>query len=396
MGRTGTSEIITRVPAARETLTWVVLAILLAVAPGAQTLAAEPIIISVKLVKKEPGPSTALPRLEFLAEQSAWRVMEQPYHSGENDWEIFFEIKTDVADVPLEDLAFVAPGVRAARVIVGKTDVPFTQAGDRIRFRLVDDRARGQHMETKYESLRGGYPIFFRHNWEMRRAGKYAEDPYPEVELRAIKNYLLAAQEVLRAMEGMGPEPPKRFEGEIVLMDTEVAATRGHLDYPPHVHIMFYEFAGDGGGELAWVRRLVPHFYMDRDGRINRNSYAVVVGPGASSELGLGDVMRFEDSLGNHVLDLIITAGGLVMQDSGGASYSLRPDPEKGAAHAVWGYRDEEIICRAAVNDDAANGVLRLQLDLFENGRKIETVRDGYRYDPFTSNYLGRIDSVAE
>lgn len=387
-----------RVPAARGTLTWIVLAILLAAAPAAvpQAPAAEPIIISVKLVKKEPGHSTASPRLEFLAEQSAWRVMEKPYHSGENDWEIFYEIKTDVAEVPSEDLAFVAPGVDAARVIVGKTDVPFTQVGDRIRFRLVDDRARGQHMETKYESLRGGYPIFFRHNWAMRRAGKYAEDPYPELELRAIKNYLLAAQEVLRAMEGMGPELPKRFEGEIVLMDTEVAATRGHLDYPPHVHIMFYEFAGDERGELEWVRRLVPHFYMDRDGLINRNSYAVVVGPRASSEMGLGDVTRFEDSLGNHVLDLIITAGGLVMQDSGGASYSLRPDPEKGAAHAVWGYRDEEIFCRAAVHDDAANGVLRLQVDVFENGRRVQTARDGYRYDPFTSNYLGRIDPVAE
>ena len=369
------------------------MAAMLALAPAAalQAAAAEPIMISVKLVKQEVGRSTAPPRLEFLAERSAWQVVDQPYHHGENDWEVFFEIETDASSPPLEEMAFVVPGVQAARVIVGKTDVPFTQVGDRIRFRLVDDRARGQHMETKYESPRGGYPIFFRHNWKMRRAGKYAEDPYPATQIEAIKNYLLAAQEVLRAMGGMGPEPPKDFQGEIVLMDTEVATTRGHLDYPPHVHIMFYEFAERAGGEPEWVRRLVPHFYMDSEGHINRNSYAVVVGPEASAALGPGDVVRFEDSIGNEVLQLTIAAEGLVLREAGGVSYSLRPDPEQGAAHAVWGYRGEEVICRAAVRDDPADGILRLQLDLFEKGRRVATVHDGYRYDPFTASYLGRV-----
>jgi hypothetical protein len=355
------------------------------------SLAAEAaVMLSVKVVKTEAGRCSAAPRLEFVSEGDVWRVVDQPCHNGENDWEVFFEIETEADKPALAEIAVVAPGARAGRVIVGKTDVPFEQTGDRVRFRSVDDRSRGQLMQVRYQDPRGGYPIDFIHNWEMRRAGPYAKGPFPAKQIAAVKNYLLAAREVLRMMGNLGPEQPKGFRGDLVLMDSEIAATRGHLDYPSHLHLMFYQFGKNAEGKQDWVGRLVPHFYMDDEGRIVRNSYAVLAGPGKSGELGKGAVCRFEDTVGNHVLDLIVADEGLLLRRPDGDTYSLRPDPEDGAARAVFGYHGDEPICRAEAHDDPAKGVFAFQIDTLRDGKVVATFEGGYRYDPFTAKALGK------
>jgi len=343
--------------------------------------AADPVMLSVKMVKSRAGRCSAPPRMEFP--DGAWRVVDKPYHSGDNDWETYFEIETAAARPPESEVVMAAPGVKASRVIVGKTDVAFKQQGERIRFRLVDDRSRGQEMRVVYQSPRGGYPIHFLHNWKMRRAGKFAEIPYPEAQIAAVPNYLLAAQEVLRLM-GMGPEDSKKFGGEIVLMGSEVAATRGHLDFPAHVHIMHYQF----DARKQWISRLVPHLYMDEQARIVRSSYAVLAGRGKSGELGQGDVCRFEDAGGRHILDLVISDKGLVLRRPDGEEYSLRPDPKRGAAHAVYGFRGEEPVCRVEARDDPAKGVFRYRLDSFKGGKAAARFTDGHRYDPFTARRI--------
>ncbi len=350
-------------------------------------------MVSVKLVKAEAGRCSAPPQLEFVTEKDSWRVVDKPHHNGENDWEVFFEIETEASELPLAEVCIVAPGVKTARVIVGKTDVPFEQKGDRTRFRLVDDRSEGRMLEVMYRDPRGGYPIYFRHNWKMRRARQYTWEPYPEKQLAAIKNYLLAAHQVFREMGDMGPGPKKSFRGDLCLMDTEVAASRGHQDYPPHVHIMFYQFEKNAEGETEWVGRLVPHFYMDSEGRIVRNVHIVLAGPGKSGVYGMGEVCRFEDTLGNHVLDLIVEKKGLVLRRPDGQKYSLRPDPAVGAAEAVLGYRGEEAICRAAARDDPARGVLTFRIETIEDGKVGEVFEDGYRYDPFTGKVIEKTES---
>ncbi len=346
------------------------------------------VMLSVKLVKTEPRGCEHPPKLEFATHGDSWSLVDKAYHSGENDWEVYFEIETDAAEPPLAEAVFIVPGVRAARVIVGKTDVPFSQDGDRVQFQLVDDRSRGQLMQVVYRAPRGGHPIYFIHNWEMRRAGRYAEDSYPAVQLAAIKNYLLAAHEVFRVMGDMGPGEPKGFRGDLVLMDTEIAATRGHLDYPPHIHIMHYQFEDGPDGRREWVSRLVPHIYMDDEGRVARNSYAVISGRGESGELGPGDVCRFEDTFGNHVLDLIVADDGLLLRRADGEVWSLRPDPERGAAHAVYGYRGDQPVCRAEARDEPAQGVFSYQIHTFQDRETAEIFQGGYRYDPFTARVI--------
>lgn len=353
--------------------------------------AAEPVMLSVRVVKAEPGRCTAPAAIEFPGDVDAWRVSTKAYHNGENDREVYFEIETSREKPPLTDAVVTMPGARAERVLVGKTDVPFRQEGDRVSFRLVDDRANGRLMQVVYRSPRGGYPIYFMHNWEMRRSEGYAKEPYPAKQLAAVKNYLLAAQEVFRQMGDVGPGEGRKFRGELALMDCEVAASRGHHDYPAHVHLMHYQFEPSAGGKQEWVSRLVPHYYMDDEGRIVRSSYAVLAGRGKSGELGVGDPCRFEDTQGSHVLDLTIRAGGVLeLRSPAGRLFSLRPDPEKGPSFAVWGYEGDRPACRAEAHDDPEKGVFRYVLDTYADGKPAATIHGGYRYDPFTAKVIGK------
>lgn len=360
------------------------------------------VIISVKIIKARPSASTGKPYIEFPAPDTAWSsdiksdkygVQQNKYGelSGENLWEIYFSIQSKGSGFTKEPLKIIAPGIEVARVIVGHTDVPFEQAGDKITFELTDDRSMGQYMKSEeYQSPLGGYPIGFIHNWDIRRAGKYALEKFPYNRFKAVPNYLLAAQEVFRQMGNMGPGKPKPFNGDISLLGSEVASSRGHMDYPPHVHIMLYEF--DKNKE--WKSRLAPHFYMDENGYIIHNHYSRIVGDNGtkSGEYGIGDPVSFVDAEGNHALDLIIEEkGGLTLKPYDGRLYSIKPDPNHGPTKAVIGYFNNKPICKAQVHDYPDLGIFRIHLEIFTDGQKIKVIDDGYLYDPFTAKVFKRL-----
>lgn len=345
---------------------------------------------SVKIVKPQPGRTTGEPSLRFVEHGVGWRVVNRPWHSGENDWEIYYEIEHPDDKPPMPVVAITAPGVGVSRAIVGKTDVRFETRGDTTTFKMIDDRGRGQLMQINWSHPKDGRVISFIQNWEMRRSWQYLDGPWPAKQVAAVHNYLLAAAEVLRQMGDMGPGgTAKKFDGEIVLMGAEVAATRGHMDWPQHVHIMHYEHA-QVNGKRDYVSRLVPHFYMNDAGVIDRNSYAVIVGRGRSGELKLDDVCRFEDSSGRHVLDLIVKRDGLVMRRADGEQWSLRGDEHGGPATAVFGYLEGQVVCRAQCHDEPARGEFTITLDIYEDHKVKQTIRSGYRYDPFTAKVLSR------
>ena len=367
-----------------------------------ESLAGGLIILSVKIIKAGPGPGTGAPHIEFLAPDTAWssdvrvdKYGSQPNKygelSGENRWEIYFNIQTSTPKFKQERLKIVAPGIEAARVIIGHTDVAFEQTADEITFELVDDRSMGQYIKSgQYQNPLGGYPIGFIHNWEIRKAGKYALEQFPQKQFRAVPNYLLAAQEVLRQMGNMGPGAPKPFEGNISLLGSEVASSRGHMDYPPHVHIMLYEFQKGKQGDFGhMLSRLAPHFYMDEEGCIVRNHYSRIVGTqgSESGEYGIGDVVHLVDSKGNRALALTVEEGGsLLLGSPDGRRFRLCPDPEGGPSVGVNGYFNDKMICRARVRDYPDLGIFRLRLEVFAEGQPPQVINDGYLYDPFTGN----------
>ncbi|HEY6900713.1 MAG TPA: hypothetical protein VI233_08730 [Puia sp.] len=337
------------------------------------------IMISVKVIKSKAAMCSAAPGVEVSGSEWSFRpeVNDHGDFYGENLREVYFNLESSRFSPGV--IRIRIPGAVAARVIVGYTDVLFVQDGDVVQFHLVEDLSRGQLMQMMYQSPWGGQPIAFIHNWGIRKAREYALQDFPEVEFAAVHNYLLAAQEVLRQAE------PKGFKGDIVLMGSEVAATRGHMDYPAHIHIMHYEFRG----EKEWVSRLVPHFYMDKQGNITRNKYEVVVGKGdRSKEYGPGEQVRFVDSSGTFVMDLTIGGGGIVFGLAGGRRYSIRPDPQAGAASAVLGYLGDQVICKASVRDYPDIGVFRIQLQQLDKGKVVKTLNDGYLYDPFVPHKL--------
>ncbi len=343
------------------------------------------VTLSVRLVKTTAGRCTAPPRLELPA---GWRVIDQEWHNGENDWEVYWEIETTATPPAFGQVVAVAPGLAIQRVIVGRTDVTFSAEGDRTTFPLVDDRARGRMMLVNYRSPRGGLPVELIHNWPMRRSWQYLADPYPAGQVVAVKNWLLGAQEVLRRMGPYGERDEKPWRGAVVLMDHEIAATRAHGDWPAHVHLMHYQFEPNAAGGRDWVSRLVPHFYLTDDGRIDRNNYGVLAGRGQSGILREGDVCHFEDTTGQPILDLTIREGGLDLVKPDGDLWRLRPDPELGATRAVLGYHGDQLLFRVGATDDPARGVFRYTLDLLDQTPPA-VFEDGYRYDPFTAKVLG-------
>lgn len=358
-------------------------------------------MLTVKLIKAVPSRCITAAQIELPNDSAQWHRVDQPYFAGENDREIYFDIESTQTKPELSRVTIVAPGVKIIRAIVGRTDVPFQQEGDRVSLQLVDDRAQGQMMQTDYQSPRGGLPISFRHEWKMRRNGDYLKDPYPEKQIEAIPNYLVAAQEALRLMEYGVAGAPKAYDGQVVLMGSENATTRGHRDFPPHFHIMHYEYDLLDGGVAQgtvddlptpkkWRSRLAPHFYMDEQGRVISNHYAVLVGIGQSQTLGIGQVCTLRDSKGHFVLDMTVEPNGVLLLSNRTVSYALRPDPVAGPTNAIDGYRDGTLAFRVQARDDAAQGHLRYQIDTIQDGRIVETFKDGFDYDPFTAKFIRR------
>lgn len=352
-------------------------------------------MIAIKIIKTKPGVCIATPTIEIPSSEGNWTTTQQftknGEYNGENIWEIYFNIQTNSPEFVSIPISISIPGVKASRVIIGHTDVPFEQTEDKVQFRIIDDKSMCQYMGYgRYQSPLGGYPIGFIHNWYIRRAGKYLYEDFPSAKFASIPNYLLAAQEVFRQMGIMGPGKPKSFNGGIYLLGSEVASSRGHMDYPPHVHIMLYEFEkGKEGNFNYMLSRLVPHFYMDDEGYIVHNHYVRMVGDkGTSSgEYGIGDVVSFVDAEGNDALDLIIEEkGGLTLKSYGGRSFSIRPDPEHGPTEAVIGYYNNKVICKAQTHDYPDLGIFRMRLEVYADGQSPKIINDGYLYDPFTAN----------
>ena len=343
---------------------------------------AEPLVLSVKVVRAHAGMCDNAPVLEVLHDLS-WSLKAGEAFQGENSWEVYWNLEHADGETDLPLVRVVCPGVEVARVIVGRTDVAFEPDGEGVAFRLVADRRRGQLIQTVLTDPGGGLPIDLHHNWEMRRAGRYREGAWPKAKIAAHNNMLFAAREALRLMGPLGRENMENaFEGRIVLEGFETGFTRGHADNPPHFHIMLYppEYTG----------AQVPHFYMDEAGRVTTNAFTEVGVARSGRRYGPDEWCALRDLNGRVGLELMIREdGGLAMRLGPDAEeWTLRGVEPGGAPETVGVYRDGMLQLRASVVDDAARGTMSIDIEGVGGGTR--SVRETLEYDPFTGRLLKR------
>jgi hypothetical protein len=350
-------------------------------------------VVTLKVVKQTAGMASMPPEIRLLSAAEQWKVRRGLSWSGENLREVFFTLEPVRANAELPLVAVDAPGIVPLRVIVGKQDVPFTHQDATTTFTLVRDDRNAMLLSQVLPDPEGGLPIHVYHNWLIRQGGQFRGEPVPEVEVKAVLNYLVAAREALKLMGGTGPNDRKSFKGDITLLGFEVACARGHNDHPPHVHIMLW-VPGYVGGE-------VPHFYMDAGGKIVRNGFGILRDEAGKypdraaviaekckrkGDYGPGKSCRLYDLEGRLALQLTITPeGGLLLARDTGEPYLLIGD-ERGPGEAVLVKQDGKALVRAHVVDDAERGEMAVTVDHFRDGRTDRTFRQRLLYDPFTGN----------
>jgi len=339
------------------------------------------IIYSIKIVKSKPQMTTNPPSIRVLNDPDAWEIIdENAQWQGENQWEIYFNIATKQEEPIMPRIEISVQGVFPSRVIVGNTDVvyEYRERDGIIRFQLVDDRSVGQLIETYWKDPRGGLPIYLRHNWEIRKVGPW--EPWPKNAIHAVNNFLFAAREALRLMERHNPSQ-ERFEGRIVLMGFETSSSRGHVDHPPHLHIMLYVPGYTPGS-------CVPHLYVNDEGRVYSNSYVKLGVPGSGRKFGPGEICSMEDLDGRIGLEIMITKeGGLMLRAGPGEKpYYLRPH-EKGGHLGVSVSQGDEHVCDVSTSDAPSSGEMKATIKYAD-----KTYIEEIHYDPFTGRLLtGRL-----
>jgi outer membrane protein assembly factor BamB len=357
---------------------------------GTDARAAGGTVITFKLVKQAAGMARAAPEVRLTTAGDRWTVHRGRSWCGENAWEIFFTVETADPKAPLPQVAVTAPGVVPTRAIVGKTDVAFTRSGDTTTFTLVRDTRNAMLLDQSFPDSEGGLPVHIYHNWLMRQDGSFHGRPVPAVEVKAVLNYLFAAREALKLIHASAPEAKKAIHGEISLLGFEVACGRGHVDFPPHVHIMLY-VPGYVGGE-------VPHFYMDAGGRIVRNSFGILGDPSGkfperkaiiekkrerAGEYGPGKPCAMYDLENRLGIELTITPEGGLLLTQAGQTYLLIGD-RAGPGEAVLVKRGDRALVRVRVDDDSQRGETRVAIEYLGDGQTVRTLRQSLRYDPFT------------
>ena len=130
------------------------------------------------------------------------------------------------------------------------------------------------------------------HNVEGLQAGKYRGIPYPKNEIQAHLNYLFAAREMMREMGFTDSEDS--VKGTINLYGFETNFPNGHVDFPPHFHIMLMW--------NGWQDNHFCHYILNEKGRIIHNSAQVMEnGITIREKTGiqpLGSTMEFPDATG--------------------------------------------------------------------------------------------------
>lgn len=344
--------------------------------------------VSVRLIKAKSSKCVVPPKLVFINQPSAYTIATKQWYNGETNREIFFEIETSDKNIPIETVEIEANGVIIERAIVGRTDVPFIKNGNQYKLTLVNDTTDGRHVQTAYQSPKGGPFIWIYHNWDERVSGVYLNIPYPSKLLKASLNYEVACQEMLRLMGDMSGQN-QTFNGELIILNCESSAPRAHLDFPPHWHLQHWQHGHNQEYGLNWREKqyIVPHYYLDSAGYIASNkqsthqNYKTI--QQTKNEFLQGDTCIWKDVEGNQIFKQVIKNGGLELIKPNNEVWALHLDTVKNN-QSVWIYKNATPIANVLVTDDGKIGKMIININYLKNEAIETTWQHQVNYDPFT------------
>ncbi len=327
------------------------------------------------LIRSELGGVDNVPNVVFSddAISNGWKLVQGEAFTGLDAHRFYFTVEALGANVPAPLIFVEWKGVKIERALGVDS---FIETNDGVQLKPVSRTApTGAFTEISIGAVRLG--VF--HNWEIRRCGPYREGRYPEVEIRAHLNYLLAILEVCRAYGWTDTSEPN-FVDHINLYGFETNFPNGHRDFPPHFHVML---AWDG-----WSAAQVGHYLLDSKGNIVKNTFWSL-----HKDLERHDLPSvttpYRDKTDRLVFETIVQANGaglVLVRPEDDAEYLVRPG-NNGVVESTEVCRrsksapdDWHLLCEVFSNDDAVNGIFASHAKYVDG--TVQTV--SFKYDPDT------------
>ncbi|MDO4856552.1 MAG: hypothetical protein Q4A17_01235 [Thermoguttaceae bacterium] len=318
-------------------------------------------------ITKSELVETATPTLEL---PEGWKLVEGDAFTGLNRREYYFTIEAEGKDRPAPTVSVSWPNVQIAKVYgVKQAQI----SGSDATFRMNAGRTPTHFSGTLPHF--GAVEVCVFHNVPGVQAGPYRGLPYPEPQIQAHLNFMFASLEMMREMGFT--DSAEAVKGQINIYGFETNFPNGHVDFPPHFHIMVMW--------NGWRDNRVCHFILGEDGKILRNDHFVVKNnqrdDKESVPMKLGSSIPMEDETGKvrFALRMLEDGSGLEMTVPGQEKQAKiqSDDPIKSVSvyvrensQAEWKKIDE-----ISVNDDSINGVLTVTH---------EKKTDVWNYDPNT------------
>jgi len=324
-----------------------------------------------KVVRAGLGKAPEEPRVVVVGDADRWRVKEGEAWTGVNPHEFYFTLECQAKDAPPPSVRVVWPGVKISRVLGASGAV--TNNPDGVTFRLSRNRAP---TSVSTPLTYGSVHMAIFHNWEVRRAGSYRGGAWPAGIIQAQLNYLFAAREMCVAMGFAGASDPG-FNGDIRLYGFESNFPNGHVDHPPHFHIML--------GWPGWIGTQAGHFLLDEKGRVITN--VLMSDKGKKQEnatYGPGQVCRMLDPADKVGFELIVMPAGegvIMRRAEGQPEYRIGPAKGEGGAigevevsrreprSAAW-----TLLSRVRAEDAAAAGRMAITVTKADGTKKTEVI----------------------
>ncbi|MDG5498078.1 hypothetical protein [Niveispirillum sp. BGYR6] len=309
-------------------------------------------------------------KVQFVAESCpACQQLHDPAYEKFNSRESILQLR--VPRGRALELAFRLKPDQGDRVAVNDAILPTRREGDRLVLPLPplwEDAEAASTMETDIEEP--GLVVRVEHADPARRAGAYADGPFPMVERRAADNLTFAQREVIRRLK-LGEHVAEEKIGTIQLMGFDTNYPAGHRDAPPHIHM-----------HLRWPHNVgtqIGHYYLDGTGLLTENRGGIR--PFKSSErlFKRGETMPTLDNQGRIVYAHTITAEGWLRIDRPEVGSCLLSPTGSGFHEGVLVDCGPLGRTDVLMTDDIKTGVM-----IVRTGTIIET----FRYDPDTGRLL--------